>query len=557
VKYDARMALRDSARRSAVAALLLIAGAAASVAVRRAFETTRDGALAGRGAPIDPTGADARSRVLAARGTARPRDRAPAAEEPEDAAAVEASGEGAPERPAPGGAVDPNAKGKSGARVDDVPAANPADFALCAKPDVDPRTGAAPAAAPGKPPELDLATYVARGAAAVERAAELKGERKPALDEGVPVSLTGRVVEQEGGAPVAGARVVVLSTFYVRLYFYDHHLREVARAETDADGAYAIERLDADPAHFGAGGRLYVTVTAEGHAPALAVPLATVSPGLANRLPDVALRRATQTVRGRVIDLWEGKPVVGARVIATGGINPIVYPKDERPALFVGAPATVTDGDGRFVLEGLGGGVQTLSAHAGDDCIGMTVVALPCKDAVLVRARQIRGRIAGTTVDARGDPVALVDIEGGDNSTHSFADGRFELANFRGDAVTIRFTHPDYAPVVLEAVRDGTTGLVVRIERRRSVVVLDVRDRDTDAPVSHVRLEFAFAAESDRPAPTSPEHLSPDGLYAVRVPEGATTLSVGADGHAPEVVSLAGRTDGDTVRVTLAPSRGP
>jgi hypothetical protein len=545
VTYDDGMALRASVRRGAVAVLVAIAGAAAFVLARDAFETSRDGSIAGRDVSTAAAGAETRSRASIARSPLRPRDRTPLPDE--------TGREGAPGRPA-----DPNAKQQtSDVRAAVVPAPNVADFALHAKPDFDPATGTAPVVRPGRPPELDLLTYVARGAAAVDRSAELRGDRNPPLDEGVPVSLTGRVVEQEGGAPVAGARVVVLSTFYVRLYFYDQHLREVARAETDADGAYAIEQLDADPAHFGPGGRLFVTVTADGHAPALAVPLAAVSPGVASRLPDVALRRATQTVRGRVTDIWEGKPVVGARILATGAINPVTYPKDERPALFVGAPATVTDGDGRFVLDGLGNGVQTLSAHAGDDCIGMIVVVLPCKDDVLLPARQIGRSVAGTTVDAHGDPVALVDVEGGDNGTHSFADGRFELANFRGETVTIRFTHPDYAPVVLEGVRDGTSGLVVRMEPRRAVLVLDVRDRGTDEPVTHVRLEFAFAPGTAPPAPTSPERLSPDGLFAVRLPEGATTLSVAAGGHAPESVPLAGRADGDTVRVTLGPSRGP
>src|SRR5205814_456078 len=128
--------------------------------------------------------------------------------------------------------------------------------------------------------------------------------------------------------------------------------------------AFLIERLNADPAHFGSSGRFYLTVTAEGHAPSLAVPLADVTRGVANRLPAVALQRATETLRGRVVDHFEHRPVIGARVYATGAIDPVAYPKDERPALFLGAPTATTDADGRFVLEGMGRGVQVVSVHA-------------------------------------------------------------------------------------------------------------------------------------------------------------------------------------------------
>jgi hypothetical protein len=145
-------------------------------------------------------------------------------------------------------------------------------------------------------------------------------------------------------------------------------------------------------------------------------------------------------------------------------------------------------------------------------------------------------------------------VEGGGNSTHSFADGRFVLENFRGDEVTIRFTHPDFTPTAMEAVRDGATGLVVRMERPRPTLVLDVRDRDTLAPLNRVRVEFWFAAGTAQPAPTSPERLGTDGRHKVKVPDGATTLTVSASGHEPEAVVLAGPTDGEYLRVLLAPT---
>jgi hypothetical protein len=544
--------LPTSVRRAALAAALVIAGTGAFAMVRRAVESVQ-GDVAGTGRVA--------SAAVDVRGTRRPhgvahrRDRARDFAVADEATSQAPATDGASgETVARAGAAPDVAARRTRLVADPTP--NVADFALPAAPDRDGATNEAAAVAPGRAPELALAAFVADGAAVVRPVAELVGERKPPLDEGVPVSLTGRVVEAEGGAPIVGARLVVSSTFYVRRYFYDHHLREVARVETDGDGRYLIERLNVDPAHFGRGGSLFLTVTADGRAPALAVPLAAVSPGVANRLPDVALQRATQTLRGRVTDMWRGLPVVGARVFATGAIDPVAYPKDERAALFVGAPTCTTDGDGRFLLEGLGAGVQTISVHGGDDCVGSEPVALPHEGEFLMRARQIGGRIEGTTLDERGEPVSLVTIEGGDNSTHSFADGRFVLENFRGDVVSIRFTHPDYAPVVVADVRNGAAGLVVHMERPRPTIVLDVRDPDTSAPVARVQLEMTFAEGRPPPAATSPQRLAADGKYAVRVPEGATSVSVAAEGRASEAVPLAGRVDGEIVRVLLAGAYG-
>jgi protocatechuate 3,4-dioxygenase beta subunit len=550
------MSSRSRAARAAVLAAVLLVAGSALVAVEyadvdRPADDAGTSAAPGTAAPESPRAA----RV------GRLRSRASTEVPAESSAVAEAAVPGvAPPTvdtlpaPAPTGSSDEATKDATrGILLRDLPLLS-ATYVLSATPDRDPATGVAPAVAPGRAPEVALAEYVARGSTAVAGAAELVGERKPAVEDGVPVALSGRVVEAEGGAPIAGARVLLSSTFYVRRYFYDQHLREVASAATDADGRWSVERLNVDPAHFGRGGRLTMSVTADAHAPALAVSIADASPGVANRVQDVALRRAAETLRGQVLDLWEGRPVVGARVYATGAISPVTYPKDERAALFVGAPWAVTDADGRFTIEGLGSGLQTISVHGTDDCIGWTTVTLPHAAELAVRTRQLRGRIEGTTVDPQGAPVALVTVTCDDNSTHSFADGHFALENFRGDAVTIRFLHPDWAPVVLEGVRDGTTALVVRLERPRIEVVLEVRDRDTGAPVPRVQLLFTFAAGSAPPPPTSPERLAADGRYRLRLPAGATHVAVAAADRATESVPVAGLADGDRVAVTLAPS---
>ena len=545
------MGTRGAFRFVAAAAALLAAGAAGLLVMRGpgAGPAPRDPPSRPRGSPAPREGEPLRI------ADPSPEDGDPSSPPGADGSASRGAGEGA----LPAGTAAALAAGEGTAA-----GAGPAPFQLTdvvvfwpgtdlpSSPALDPATGDAPAVEAGRPPEMALSAFVeARGS--VAKAAELVGDRRPELEEGVPVSITGRVLEADGGAPVVGATVLLTSTFYVRRYFYDHHLREVARAETDADGNYGIERLNVDPAHFGKGGRLHLTVTAPDHAPALAVPLSSVTPGIANRLRDVALDAAPETVAGRVLDFEAGLPVVGARILATGAIDPVSYPKDERPALFVGAPETVTDAGGRFTLTGLGRGVQFLSAHGGDDCLGREAVMLPRGTEGVLRVRAIRGRIEGTTVDAEGNPVALVTVEGGGNSTHSFADGRFTLENFRGDAVTIRFTHPDFPPVVLRDVKDGTAGLVVAMERPRPRIVLEVRDRDTGEPVPRIRTELLYEEGAERPAATSPERLAADGRYPLRVPAGAVGIRVAADGGRTAEVSFAGRVEEEVVPVLLAP----
>jgi len=405
---------------------------------------------------------------------------------------------------------------------------------------------------PGPAPEMTLASFVAGGHETLEQAAELVGERRPHLEEGVPVSLSGVVVSRETGRPIAGATVLATSTFYVRRFFYDHHLREVARVLTDAEGRYDIERLNADPAHFGEGGRVVVTVTADGHAPAQAVPLDGVTPGYRNRLEDVVLTAKTHSLRGRVTDHWENAPVAGATVYATGSVNPVTYPKDQRDALFLVAPRTVTDAEGSFELAGLGAGAQIVSVHAGDDCIGNQSFLVPAVTIVHLRTHPIHGRVEGRVLDADDEPVSLAVVRGGFNSTHSFADGGFVLENFRGDVVELAVDHPDYRRARLAGVTDGSTDVVVRLERRVPLIRLRVRDRDTDEPVERLVLTLVAVGEGSVRTTASPQFIAQGGLYELRLPEGVARIEITSPaGHAPESVPATGLRDGDEVEVLL------
>lgn len=403
------------------------------------------------------------------------------------------------------------------------------------------------------PPRVATADLVSGGLERLDGVAALVGEREPAVDPGVPVALSGRVTEKESGLPVAGASVVLRSTFYERALVYDHSLAEIARVLTDADGEFRIERLDVDPVHFGRGGLVYLSVSDPDHAPLPARSLGNVSPGFENRIDDLVVTRERHVVRGRVIDRWEGKPVVGARVLATGNILPIEYPKDQREALFLSAPTATTDEEGRFVLENVGAGSQWISVHGGDDCAGYQMIRVPVKGEVVVRSRQIRGRIAGNVLDSLGRPVPLAVVSGGDNTTHSFSDGSFVLENFRGDVVTLSVTHADFDAVTVPGVENGSEGLVIRLKARWPEVRFRVTDEDTGEPLGVVFVSFLFDGRKVPARPDSIHRVAASGVYAVRVPEGVVTVVVGAEGYERRILDAKGVRGGDEIDVRLRP----
>jgi hypothetical protein len=415
----------------------------------------------------------------------------------------------------------------------------------------DPETRQASPVEPGRAPNLAIAELVKKGLAPVSGTRELTGPRKPKLEEGIPVALTGRVVEKETGNPVPRASVVLRSTFFLRRVFYDHHLLEVARAVTDEDGEFVIRRLNVDPVHFGKGGLVFVSATSPDHSPLSPAVLSGVTPGYKNRLPDLHVSRERHTVTGRVIDYWENKPVVGGRVVATGEILPIHYPKDQREALFLSAPEARTDEKGRFVLENVGRGTQYISVHGGDDCAGYVQVQVPTKGDVVIRSRQIRGRIEGRVLDARDRPLAVVMVEGGDNSTHTFADGGFVLENFRGDRVDITFTHPDFRTKVVRGVENGSREVLVRLEHRWPEIRLRVRDHATNRPIRIVTIRLHFEGDDKPPLPASPQSVSNKGIHRIRVPEGTAAATVSAEGYEEQIVFLAGSQQGDVREVVL------
>jgi hypothetical protein len=382
-------------------------------------------------------------------------------------------------------------------------------------------------------------------------AVEITTDREPKIEEGTPVALAGCVTDEGTGEPIEGAEVILRSAFYTRALMYDHHLREVARAVTDVDGKFTIERLNVDPVHFGKGGKVYLSVSHAEHAPLLAIPLANVTPGYKNRLLDLKLPAESHVVEGLVLDLWDKKPVVGGRVLATGEIDPIQYPKDQREALFLSSPETVTDENGRFRLERVGAGMQWITIHGGNDCAGRMPVMVPLKAKLTIYSRALRGRIEGRVLDEYDRPIPLVRVDGGGNTTHTFANGSFVLENFRGDVVTIVFTHVDYRPHPVEGVTNGERELLVRLVSKWPKVLFRVVGHGKGKPIREAKIELIAAKGQLAPLPSSPFYLSKQGVHAVRVPDGIAKAVISANGREPVDVVLAGARDGDEIEVIL------
>ena len=226
------------------------------------------------------------------------------------------------------------------------------------------------------------------------------------------VTLRGRVRDGRG-SPVPGARVVAIASGAAAV---PGPPRE---ATTDADGRFAIDRLEA--------GSFRVLAEAPGFESAELPPVALPSAEV-----EVHLAGEAQVIAGRV--LAGGAPADGARVLLAHGTETTA-----REALALA--------DGTFMFAGVGPGLYALRATRGSlaspVAAGVTVEAGPARRPAKVDARDVRLELApgafveGRVVDDAGAPVAgagvRVEPTGGDlTSDQVTADGagRFRAGPF-------------------------------------------------------------------------------------------------------------------------------
>jgi len=359
------------------------------------------------------------------------------------------------------------------------------------------------------------------------------------------------VVVGDTGEPVAGAEVILYSSFYVRQAFYDHRVRQIGRTFTDALGVFDIRPIALDTVHFGAGGDVLVTVRHAAWADLVAQPLAGIAPGQESDVGRLVLPAQGVVVRGVVRDL-EGRPVPDAIVRVSGVLNPVDYDKTERMVVLDECPAAETDAEGRYVLTDFAAGDHEISIHVRIDCVMHVRKAWAGEQEWSPNVPAGNG-VRGRVVDPAGQPVAAAVVAGGGNWTPTNADGTFWLDNVQAGPLQLEVAHHAWHTVVLPGVPTDGEDVTIAFARPLARVAFTVVD-GAGKPVPIVAIDWAWptGAGPGRFAPDSRYWHDPAGKFAVIVPEGATGATMSDATGASQTLAAEDLADGTDLRVVLA-----
>jgi protocatechuate 3,4-dioxygenase beta subunit len=324
-----------------------------------------------------------------------------------------------------------------------------------------------------------------------------------------PASTVSGIVLSEEGDPIAGAAIDLARRETVELGGNVMIMMTMESDTSDAEGRFRF--TEQRP------GSIALTAVASGYQERkldnVEVPQGRDLEGLELTLPSGAI------VVGRVFGPDE-RPLIGARVAKVAGESSMVRMGGDN----------VTDGDGRYRLEGLAPGVVSIEAEHPDWPRTVRDAELePGLNTVDLRfegGQPVSGRLVGTGGRAVADADVRLSAPGrywGGPATRSRADGTFEIPGVADGEYRLWVEAEGFAPHsendTIRVAGEPVTGLEVRLDEGAAVTgrVLGL-DREDYARVT-VNAEGASAsvfggAPVDREGNFRLEHVRP-GTYAV------------------------------------------
>lgn len=266
------------------------------------------------------------------------------------------------------------------------------------------------------------------------------------------------VTDKAGGAPVKGADVELRSSL-------------TWKATTNADGVATLRGVGAVWAPLAA--------RANGYAPA-AMMFGTAGDPAGPERVTIALARGA-AINGRVVD-EQGKPVGGARVVATSASEPLPVVDPRRDGVLAGA-------DGKFTIPAVAPGTWRLSATHGQfaptTSDPITVDGTNARNDVVIELGA-GGVVRGVVKDKAGQPVAAADVRvvaqgfvfwRARRQAFTDADGKFEIDGLARRAVDVVAQADSGAsaivPADLAAKREHDVALVLDVSGAIEGTVVD------------------------------------------------------------------------------------
>lgn len=378
---------------------------------------------------------------------------------------------------------------------------------------------------------------------------ESEVETADEIEDPLVTAVLGTVVDA-AGAPIAGAEVVLYSSFYRRHVKYGRHVREVGRSVAGDDGAFDLRPIRMDTVHFGADGEILLTVRHEGYAPIIAARQNGIVPEQENDLGALTLSPEALTLTGIIRDT-QGRPVEGAYLRASGHVNPVLYDKTERQVILKDCPTAVTDVDGRYALAGLPRGRQHISIHVNIDCVWHGDLTLRTNPQTFSLSVLAGGSVRGRVMDPDGHAIAAAVLHGGGNSTHSYADGTYWLDNITQGPFTLWVVHHLYRAVQVPGVMAGEENRDVVLDRPLPRVTLIVTEKEGGTPIDVIAIDWRLTPGGPprESVPDSPFWHRGGGHYEVVVPERARGAFVSAEGYPPIEVAPDDMKDGAEIPI--------